>query len=148
MIWLSVINVRICVKAPFNVSVTNVQFLLLSLYFTFEPTHVRMILVAFASGRDTDDPALLHRLSIAFANIMYWKCTAHFLILNEKIFFPASKIDCIIFAPGSVARLVIRRSRVRGSSPAIFFRWDWSWNLFYGHSLPSIDSRREAVSYL
>ena len=32
--------------------------------------------------------------------------------------------------------------------PATFFRWDWSWNLFYGHSLPSADSRREVVSYL
>ena len=28
------------------------------------------------------------------------------------------------------------------------FRWDGSWNLFYGHSLPSADSRREVVSYL
>ena len=46
------------------------------------------------------------------------------------------------------ARLVIRRSWVRGSGPATFFRWDWSWNLFYGHSLPSADSRREVVSYL
>ena len=45
-------------------------------------------------------------------------------------------------------RLVIRRVWVRGSGPATFFRWDWSWNLFYGHSLPSADSRREVVSYL
>ena len=34
------------------------------------------------------------------------------------------------------------------SGPATFFRWDWSWNLFYGHSLPSADSRREVVRYL
>ena len=46
------------------------------------------------------------------------------------------------------SRLVIRRSQVRGSGLAPFFRWDWSWNLFFGHSLPSADSRREVVSYL
>ena len=29
---------------------------------------------------------------------------------------------------------------------ATFFRGDWSWNIFYGHSLPSADSRRAVVS--
>ena len=28
-----------------------------------------------------------------------------------------------------------------------FFLGDWSWNLFYGHSLPSADSRRAVVSF-
>ena len=28
-----------------------------------------------------------------------------------------------------------------------FFRGDWSWNIFYGHSLPSSDSRRSVVSF-
>ena len=28
-----------------------------------------------------------------------------------------------------------------------FFRGDWSWNIFYGHSLPSADSRRAVVSF-
>ena len=28
-----------------------------------------------------------------------------------------------------------------------FFRRDWSWNIFYGHSLPSADSRRASVSF-
>ena len=41
-----------------------------------------------------------------------------------------------------------RRAWVRGFGPATFFRWDWWWNLFYGLSLPSADSRREVVSYL
>ena len=31
-------------------------------------------------------------------------------------------------------------------SVATFFRGDWSWNIFYGHSLPSADSRRAVVS--
>ena len=30
---------------------------------------------------------------------------------------------------------------------AIFFLGDWSWNIFYGHSLPSADSRRAVVSF-
>ena len=30
---------------------------------------------------------------------------------------------------------------------ATFFRGDWSWNIFYGHSLPSTDSRRAVVSF-
>ena len=49
------------------------------------------------------------------------------------------------------ARLVIRRLRVRTPPPpagsATFFRGDWSWNIFYGHSLPSADSRRAVVSF-
>ena len=32
--------------------------------------------------------------------------------------------------------------------PATFFSGDWSWNIFYGHSLPSADSRRAVVSFL
>ena len=39
---------------------------------------------------------------------------------------------------------------VAGSTPsrsATFFRGDWSWNIFYGHSLPSADSRRAVVSF-
>ena len=30
---------------------------------------------------------------------------------------------------------------------ATFFRGDWWWNIFYGHSLPSADSRRADVSF-
>ena len=30
---------------------------------------------------------------------------------------------------------------------ATFFCGDWSWNIFYGHSLPSADSRRAVVSF-
>ena len=30
---------------------------------------------------------------------------------------------------------------------ATFFRGDWSWNIFYRHSLPSADSRRAVVSF-
>ena len=30
---------------------------------------------------------------------------------------------------------------------ATFYSGDWSWNIFYGHSLPSADSRRASVSF-
>ena len=45
-------------------------------------------------------------------------------------------------------RLQTRRSQVRPPPrSATFFRGDWSWNIFYGHSLPSADSRRAVVSF-
>ena len=39
---------------------------------------------------------------------------------------------------------------VAGSTPTEIgniFHGDWSWNIFYGHSLPSADSRRAVVSF-
>ena len=42
----------------------------------------------------------------------------------------------------------VRKSRVQPPPrSATFFRGDWSWNTFYGHSLPSADSRRALVSF-
>ena len=50
---------------------------------------------------------------------------------------------------GCAVRLETRRSRVQPPPRwATFFRGDWSWNIFYGHSLPSADSRRAVVSFL
>ena len=55
--------------------------------------------------------------------------------------------------PTSVARSDVRLTgdqEVAGSMPAgsaTFFHGDWSWNSFYGHSLPSPDSRRAVVSF-
>ena len=49
---------------------------------------------------------------------------------------------------GCAVRLKTRRSRVQPPPrSATFFRGDWSWNIFYGHSLPSADSRRAVVSF-
>ena len=39
------------------------------------------------------------------------------------------------------------RGREFNPGPAPYFRGDWSWNIFYGHSPPSTDSRRAVVSY-
>ena len=49
---------------------------------------------------------------------------------------------------GCAVRLETRRSWVQPlPSSATFFRGDWSWNIFYGHSFPSADSRRAVVSF-
>ena len=49
---------------------------------------------------------------------------------------------------GCTIWLETRRWRVQPPPrSATFFRWDWSWNIFYGHSLPSADSRRAVVSF-
>ena len=49
---------------------------------------------------------------------------------------------------GCAVRLETRRSRVQPPPrSATFFHGDWSWNIFYGHSLPSADSRRAVVSF-
>ena len=55
----------------------------------------------------------------------------------------------IYFSYFSVSRPWIETSRLRVQPPprpATFFRGDWSWNIFYGHSVPS-DSRRAVVSF-
>ena len=49
---------------------------------------------------------------------------------------------------GCAVRLKTRRSQVQPPPrTATFFRGHWSWNIFYGHSLPSADSRRAVVSF-
>ena len=49
---------------------------------------------------------------------------------------------------GCAVLLETRRSRVQTPPrSATFFHGDWSWNIFYGHSLPSADSRRAVVSF-
>ena len=49
---------------------------------------------------------------------------------------------------GCAVRLETRRSRVQPPPmSATFFHGDWSWNIFYSHSLPSADSRRAVVSF-
>ena len=49
---------------------------------------------------------------------------------------------------GCAVRLETRRLRVQPPPrSATFFRGDWSWNIFYGHSLPSANSRRAVVSF-
>ena len=49
---------------------------------------------------------------------------------------------------GCAVWLETMRSRVQPPPrSATFFHGDWSWNIFYSHSLPSADSRRAVVSF-
>ena len=49
---------------------------------------------------------------------------------------------------GCAVRSETRRSRVQPPlRSATFFRGEWSWNIFNGHSLPSADSRKAIVSF-
>ena len=49
--------------------------------------------------------------------------------------------------PVTCAVWLVFRLRVRSSGPAPSFIEIWSWNNFYGHSLPTADSSRTVVSY-
>ena len=67
------------------------------------------------------------------------------LTLNTHVVsFPASLCGSV----GCAVQLETRRSWVQPPPrSATFFRGDWSLNIFYGHSLPSADSRRAVVSF-
>ena len=78
---------------------------------------------------------ILRRRLISVYNV----CSQEFLskIKKNKLLHPTPlkmKMDC-------------GRSLVRSSGPATFFRGDWSWNHFYGHSFPCVDSSRALVNY-
>ena len=78
--------------------------------------------------------------------IILWAC------LNLSLYISRNhQIDHWFGLGGSVwcaVRLETRRSRVQPPPrSSTFFRRDWSWNIFYGHSFPSADSRRAAVRF-
>ena len=84
-----------------------------------------------------------------------------FITLDENIHGIHSKRANILYVgekylmllPALVAQLDARLTgdqEVAGSTSArsaTFFHGDWSWNAFYGHSLPSADSRSPVVSF-
>ena len=67
-----------------------------------------------------------------------------------KGLFPRLGIMCQHTSKASLeAQLDARPTGCRfdPSGSATFFRGDWSWNIFYSHSLPFVDSRRAVVSF-
>ena len=77
----------------------------------------------------------------------------HSFVASQKhayiILTPLNPTFAGLGGSGCAVRLETRRSRVQPSPrSATVFHGDWSWNIFYGHSLPSADSRRAFVSFL
>ena len=71
-----------------------------------------------------------------------------FRVKNTSLLHKSLKRAGLGGSVGCAVRLETRRSRVQPPPrSATFFRGDWSWNIFYGHSLPSADSRRAVVSF-
>ena len=76
------------------------------------------------------------------------------MIRSSQIFFfviflhPKDITAGLSGSVGCAVRLETRRSRVQPlPRSATFFRGDGSWNIFYGHSLPSADSIRAVLSF-
>ena len=87
-----------------------------------------------------------------------WNAKSYFfwkIIIKKKMYYGIPSQACLSVclaglggSVGCAVRLETRRSRVQPPPrSATFFRGDWSWNIFYGHSLPSADSRRAVVSF-
>ena len=112
-------------------------------------TLIRLRMRAFWSGPSLSAHALgtfsLGAARIICSFFLSWKC------LTFQVKTPRSDLDLDAGLGGSVGcavRLETRKSRVQPPPrSATFFRRDWSWNIFYGHSLPSADSRRAVVSF-
>ena len=77
----------------------------------------------------------------SFKGLILWSLWANFVQISYGAAGLGGSVGCAV-------RLETRRSRVQPPPrSATFFRGDWSWNIFYGHSLPSSDSRRAVVSF-
>ena len=82
------------------------------------------------------DPAYLQ-----IRHFLVWKLQIFFVFLHKDVTGLGGSVGCAI-------RLETRRLQVQPQpTSATFFRGDWSWNIFYGHSLPSADSRRAIVNF-
>ena len=83
---------------------------------------------------------LKSQIYLNYAYLQMFQVPIYSMLLNVFEAMRASSVGCAY-------RMLSRRSRVRSSCPTHSFAEIWSWNKFYGHSLPSTDSRRAVVSY-
>ena len=82
--------------------------------------------------------------------VMWWHRISDSISQNipSQIFFVIQSDGRPWWLSWILIRRETRRSRVQPPPRlATFFRGDWWWNIFYGHSLPSADSRRVDVSF-
>ena len=114
------------------------------------PNMARVLLYpSLGSLEATEDTCDQRRLWLDWANAqadlsLHWsqKSYCRFCHALAHIMFSGlgGSVGCAVW-------LETRRSRVQPPPrSATFFRGDWSWNIFYGHSLPSAGSRRAVVS--
>ena len=106
--------------------------------------------------RPTGDQEVVGSTPAKVDNILSWRLIMKYFLQLEmvsrkslsRIYFMYCMAAGLGGSVGCAVRLETRRSRVQPPPrSATFFRRDWSWNIFYGHSLPSADSRRAVVSF-
>ena len=83
-----------------------------------------------------------------FSYLFFTRCVVMLAFWSTSLLGAHFAFDRLGGSVGCAVRLETRRSRVQPPPrSATFFRGDWSWNIFYGHSLPSADPRRAVVSF-
>ena len=115
-----------------------------------QPAHPRSLIsqhcpheeaIQNAPSETSDQTAWMHRLTWVFV----WRTIPKVRRTIPKVRFGRAGLGG---SAGCAVRLETKRLRVQPPPrSATFFRGDWSWNIFYGHSLPSADSRRAVVSF-
>ena len=127
----------------------------------FWPRETKRCLRACEKCTDSDHPTHTQSVIRAFALHSYILLYLMILLRTVKALLRLCRCLlglCCLYMPkdtfcmtlASVGQLdpTGTRSRVRPLlRSATFFCRDWSWNIFYGHSLPSADSRRVVVSF-
>ena len=106
-------------------------------YYSWDMMHnvEKRALISYANSKGPDHHAHSFSLILAFA------ISPHTTLSTDSVVSLDGSVGCAV-------RLETRRSRDQPPPrSATFFRGDWSWNIFYGHSLPSADSKRVVVSF-
>ena len=105
----------------------------------------RSIKIVAGANRDGKGYIVSAHWSVGWPVCLSWKLHIHILLDFHELHRNDAGLGGTV---GYAVRLETRRLRVQPPLRlATFFRGDWSWNIFYGHSLPSADSRRAVVSF-
>ena len=100
----------------------------------------------------------LWRSGLGLLRVNFWELFAcHTIVAGYYLFrFLFKRVItfllsvCVPIHQFLLKRGLLKKERIWVQSPprlVTFFRGDWSWNIFYGHSLSSADSRRAVVSF-
>ena len=87
---------------------------------------------------------------------VYWPRSYKLFLCSTQLsmkFVLLINLKLLTIAPASVVQLDARPTGDKGfagstsAGSVTFFHGDWSWNTFYGHSLPSANSIRAVVNF-